>query len=294
MMQNSSSSIIDLHCHSTASDGALAPADVVERARERGVEVLALTDHDTYAGVPEASQRAQALDMILLSGIELSCQWGRYGIHVVGLDFDTGHPAMVEAVNQQVTRRHNRARTIDDRLVARGLPSVLDDAMALAGGVPGRPHFAQAMVDRELVGRTDAAFRRYLGNGKTGDVRACWPELATVVQWITAAGGVAVLAHPRKYRMTNVKLRGLISDFMAAGGQAIEVISSGQSDSDTGYLGELCERFECAASLGSDFHAPGRPWCELGRLPALSHRLRPVWRQFSAPTRDRLATQAGL
>jgi len=282
---SSASSIVDLHCHSAASDGALWPREVVIRAGEQGVSVLALTDHDTTAGIDEAASEAAARGIVLVPGIELSCLWRGQTIHVVGLDFDPADSELVRAVGNQENVRHARARTIDERLRGVGLPSVLSEARALAGGVPGRPHFARALLDRGIVSRTDNAFRRYLGNGKPGDVKACWPDLSEVVSWISDAGGSAILAHPRKYGLTNNKLRRLVSDFRVAGGAGLEVLSSGQSPQDTHYLTRLCGEFECSASGGSDFHEPGRHWCELGRLPALPEGLDPIWSHFGPAIR---------
>ena len=284
----SGSPAVDLHCHSTASDGTLPPSEVVARACGQGVRVLALTDHDTVAGVAEARAAADQRGIVLITGIEFSCLWRGQTIHVVGLDFDGEDPDLLAAVQGQETVRHDRARTIDERLCHKGLPSVLEEARALAAGVPGRPHFARALVERGIVSRSEAAFRRYLGNGRVGDIKACWPDLQEVVQWITRAGGQAVLAHPRKYGLTNNKLRRLISDFTAAGGRSIEVLSSGQSPQDTAYLARLCRESECSASGGSDFHGPERHWCELGKLPSLPEELTPVWQSFSGVTRERL------
>lgn len=280
---------VDLHCHSTASDGTLSPTGVVARGHEQGIRVLALTDHDTVAGVGEARAAADARGMVLVTGIELSCLWRGQTIHVVGLDFNSEDSDLVAAVDGQETVRHERARTIDERLRQKGLPSVLAEAQALAAGVPGRPHFAQALVERGVVAKPDAAFRRYLGNGRVGDIKACWPDLSDVVQWIVDAGGKAVLAHPRKYRLTNNKLRKLIGDFTGVGGSCIEVLSSGQSPQDTNYLARLCRELGCTASGGSDFHGPGRPWCELGKLPQLPPEVDPVWEHLSDNTRQRLA-----
>lgn len=284
------SPIVDLHCHSTASDGMLSPAELVSRSWEQGVRVLALTDHDTVAGIPQAREESMARGMVLVTGTELSCQWRGQTIHVVGLDFNDEDPALVKAIRGQEGVRHDRARTIDERLSRKGLPSVLARAQALAAGVPGRPHFAQALVEEGVVARTEAAFRQYLGNGKVGDIRACWPGLDEVVGWITGSGGIAVLAHPRKYRLTNTKLKRLVADFVEAGGRSLEVLSSGQSPQDTAYLARLCRESGCSASGGSDFHGPGRPWCELGKLPPLPRDADPVWHHFSARTRERLET----
>ena len=278
---------IDLHCHSTASDGALAPADLVARAAEQGVTHLALTDHDTLAGVDEARKAAAAHDLSLINGIELSCVWHKQTIHVLGLDMRDHDTAFAGQVAQQQANRWQRASAIADKLtrhVSDCAPDILEQATAQAGGeVLGRPHFARALVAQGAVKDNNQAFRRYLGTGKPGDVKAFWPELEEVVQWITDAGGIAVLAHPRKYKLTATRLRRLVADFMEAGGSGIEVITSGQSSGDTGFLAELCRRHSLLASQGSDFHFPGASWCELGRIPALPEGLTPVWERFCSP-----------
>ncbi|WP_432209917.1 PHP domain-containing protein [Marinobacter alkaliphilus] len=275
---------IDLHCHSTASDGALTPEDLVARAAEQGVSHLALTDHDTIAGLAQARARGQELGLSLISGVELSCVWRSHTIHVVGLDFDEADPAFLKALAQQNENRWQRARLIADRLARLKVDGLLEKATALAGGdVPGRPHFAQVLVNAEVVPKTAHAFKRYLGSGKPGDVKACWPELSEVVQWITDAGGIAVLAHPRKYRLTATRLRELTADFRRAGGRAIEVSVSGQSSGDLGFVAELARREQLLASQGSDFHFPGAPWCELGRIMKMPEGLEPVWHHFRQP-----------
>ncbi|MEQ6885187.1 PHP domain-containing protein [Salicola sp. Rm-C-2C1-2] len=280
--------LADLHCHSNASDGGLSPAAVVTRAAQQGVGVLALTDHDTLAGLPQAQAATAAEGIHLISGVELSCLWHGQTIHVVGLDFDPQDVGFQRVLDGQSQVRHERAGTIDERLQKQGLPSVLGEARALAAGVPGRPHFAQALVDTGVVAGTRQAFQRYLGTGKVGDVATCWPELATVVKWIREAGGIAILAHPRRYRLTNNKLRKLVDAFHEAGGQALEVLSAGHSRQDSGYLTRLCMDNGLWASGGSDFHWPGRPWSELGRLPVLPDGPEPVWRHFRETTRGRL------
>ncbi|WP_342632281.1 PHP domain-containing protein [Marinobacter alkaliphilus] len=275
---------IDLHCHSTASDGALTPEDLVARASEQGVSHLALTDHDTIAGLAQARARGQELGLSLISGVELSCVWRSHTIHVVGLDFDEADPAFLKALARQNDNRWQRARLIADKLARLKVDGLLEKATALAGGdVPGRPHFAQVLVEAEVVPKTAHAFKRYLGSGKPGDVKACWPELSEVVQWITDAGGIAVLAHPRKYRLTATRLRELTADFRRAGGRAIEVSVSGQSSGDLGFVAELARREQLLASQGSDFHFPGAPWCELGRIMKMPEGLEPVWHHFRQP-----------
>lgn len=275
---------IDLHCHSTASDGALSPAALVARAAEKGVTHLALTDHDTISGLSEAASAARAHEIQLIPGTELSCLWKSRTIHIVGLDFDPAHPGLLAALDQQNENRWARARMIASRLEKLAVPDLLDRATVRAGGdVPGRPHFAEVLVEQGVVRNAAQAFKRYLGTGKAGDVKAYWPDLSEVVNWINAAGGIAVLAHPRKYQLTATKLRELTADFRRAGGRALEVSTSGQSSGDLGFLAELCRKEQLLASQGSDFHFPGAPWCELGRIMKMPDGLAPVWQSFRQP-----------
>lgn len=275
---------IDLHCHSTASDGALSPAALVERAASRGVTHLSLTDHDTIAGLAEAQAAARAEGIVMIPGVELSCLWKSRTIHIVGLDFDPEEEGFRHALEQQNENRWARARMIAERLGKLGIDDLLTRASEAAGGdVPGRPHFARVLTEAGVVRNTAQAFKRYLGSGKVGDVKAFWPELSEVVRWILEAGGVAVLAHPRKYQLTATKLRELTADFRRAGGQAIEVSTSGQSSGDLGFLAELCRKENLLASQGSDFHFPGAPWCELGKIMKMPDGLEPVWHSFREP-----------
>lgn len=275
---------IDLHCHSTASDGALPPGDLVRRASEKGVTHLALTDHDTISGLDDASVAAQAVGLSLVAGTELSCLWKSHTIHIVGLDFDTSDHNLNAALERQNDNRWRRAHAIAEKLSKLKIDDMVEKATVKAGGdVPGRPHFARVLVDEGAVKDSAQAFKRYLGTGKAGDVKGFWPSLEDVVQWITRAGGIAVLAHPRKYKLTATKLRALTSDFRQAGGRAIEVSTSGQSSGDLGFLAELCRRENLLASQGSDFHFPGAPWCELGSIMKMPDGLEPVWHHFRQP-----------
>jgi predicted metal-dependent phosphoesterase TrpH len=275
---------IDLHCHTTASDGQLSPAELVARAMDNGVTHLAITDHDTINGLAEARQAAADQGLTLIPGVELSCQWKSHTIHVVGLDFDADDVAFGCSLAEQNDNRWRRARMIHERLSGLGVDDLLERATEKArGDVPGRPHFASALIEAGKVKDFNQAFKRHLGAGKRGDVKACWPELDTVVQWIQEAGGIPVLAHPRKYKMTATKLRSLVADFRRAGGRALEVSTSGQSSGDLGFLAELCRRESMLASQGSDFHFPGASWCELGRIAKMPEGLDPVWHHFKEP-----------
>jgi 3',5'-nucleoside bisphosphate phosphatase len=270
--------IFDLHCHSSFSDGVLSPEDLLARAKERGVSVLAITDHDTIAGVDIAHKAAVTLGLQLIPGIEFSSQWGKGGVHIVGLGVNINSPELQAAVSFQEQARAARSLAIGERLAKLGFPDALAGAQKLAGsGTLGRPHFAQYLVDIGVVKNINAAFKRYLGTGKPADVKYQWPAMEQVIHWIHASAGVAVLAHPAKYELTRMKMCALIDSFAAAGGDAVEVISGQQSTAMTLDLAKIVNARGLYASCGSDFHAPGQAWQELGSFGVLPDTLKPVW-----------------
>ena len=277
--------LIDFHTHSTASDGALSPAALVERAREAGVSMLAITDHDTLDGYLAARELLAEDDPVqLVAGIELSCVWAGVTIHVLGLGVDHEHPAMREAIAFLEDARARRARKIDERLARLGFPGALAGAAAIAGeSQVGRPHFAAWMVAQQFVADHNEAFDRYLGQGKPGDVKTYWPPLRDVVAWIVAAGGVAVLAHPLKYRFTGMKLRRLVTDFVAAGGGGLEVSSGRQSADQRAHLDRLAQAFSLEVSMGSDFHRDSTYGAPVG-VPVSSapQGLAGVWQRWAS------------
>jgi len=268
----------DLHSHSNFSDGILSPAQLVARAKERQVDVLALTDHDTTAGLLLAREAAALEGIQLISGIEFSSHWGKGGVHIVGLGFDVDSPPLQAAIDAQNIARNSRAEQIALRLARAGIKDALAGAQALAGDANvGRPHFAQYLVNIGAVANINAAFKKYLGAGKPADVKYQWPDMATVIGWIHSAGGIAVLAHPCKYELTRTKMVALIKDFAAAGGDALEVVSGMQAHPVTEDLARIAVAHNLAASCGSDFHVPNQAWQELGCFPSLPERCRPVW-----------------
>ena len=270
--------IFDLHCHTHFSDGALSPEAVIARASEQGVSVLAITDHDTIAGLGIAQKAASLLGMQLITGIEFSSQWGKGGVHIVGLGVDLDSPALADAVQFQEQARTTRARTIAERLSRAGFPGAFEAASEIAGkAILGRPHFAQHLVNIGAVKNMNAAFKKYLGSGKPADVKYQWPLMDQVIGWIHAAGGVAVLAHPAKYELTRTKMCAMIDSFVAAGGDAIEVISGLQPLAMTEDLLRIANSRSLFASCGSDFHFPGPSWQELGSFGRLPANAKPVW-----------------
>jgi hypothetical protein len=271
--------VIDLHTHSSCSDGSLTPAALVARAASAGVEVLALTDHDTVAGVEAAREAALATGVQLIPGVEISASWRAQSIHVLGLWIDPAAAELCAALREQATRRGLRMRKICARLAAVGLPGDrLLAAVEAQPGLPTRAHLASALVAEGIVSRTDDAFRKYLGRGKAAHIAAEWPALAEVVGWIRSAGGVASLAHPARYTLSGGARRQLLADFAAAGGGAIEVITGGNAPQHVEACAGWALKYGFAASLGSDFHQPEQSWNPLGRLAKLPPGLIPVWR----------------
>ena len=276
--------LADLHCHSTASDGILSPAQLVSRAKSQGVTLLAVTDHDTLDGLAEARETGDQLGVTVLPAIEFSSRWGGRPVHIVGLNLDPTSTELREAIALRERLRRERAERIAERLEKRGFKGALEGTRALAGdAVIGRPHFARWLVQQGHVEDSARAFKRYLGAGKAGDVKVDWPQLEETAASIHAAGGIPVLAHPLKYGLTRTLLRRLLCDFTQAGGEAVELLCGRQNPVQTRELRRLLEavaaelrRPTLHCSVGSDFHQPGQPWRELGcvRLP---EDVEPVW-----------------
>ncbi|MGA7984308.1 MAG: 3',5'-nucleoside bisphosphate phosphatase [Burkholderiales bacterium] len=268
----------DLHSHSTASDGALAPGDVVRRAAAQGVEMLALTDHDQLDGLQEARQAARETGTVLIDGVEISVTWRGVTLHVVGLGVDLGNPALNAGLERVRSGRVERAQEMGRSLERSGISGSFEGALALAANAAmvSRTHFARYLVQCGHVAGTREAFRHYLVPGKPGYVRHNWAQLADALRWIGDAGGHAVLAHPGRYALSASAMESLLAEFRAAGGRAIEVVTGSHSPDQYALFGALAIRHGLAASRGSDFHGPDEG-VELGSLPALDPRLRPVW-----------------
>lgn len=270
--------LADLHFHSSASDGYFTPEDVVERACNNGARLLALTDHDTLSGLAPAKKRANELCVDFVPGIELSCVWNKISIHVVGLGFDMHNREFQVAIDRQGQLREERAIQIGLRLDRLGIRNSYEKAKLIAGSAQiGRPHFARLLVDIGKVKDIGQAFKKYLGAGKTGDVKALWPQIPDVIQWIHSAGGYAVLAHPNKYKLTRTRLNRLLTEFKDTNGDGIEVISGRQEPDITRYFSLMCTRLDLYASCGSDFHGPETRWLDVGKNPPLPEGCRPIW-----------------
>ena len=271
--------VFDLHSHSTASDGVLSPRAVVERAADRGVDALALTDHDELRGLAEAQEASSETGIELVPGTEISACFERRTIHIVGLHIDPSAPALNDGLAWLRSERADRALRIAAGLAEAGIGGALEGARAFVTNpdLVSRTHFARCLVERGVAKDLNAVFRRYLTPGKPGYVPQTWATLAQAVDWIHAAGGVAVLAHPGRYGSSKVGLRRLLEAFKAAGGDAGEVISPSHTAAQIDDLIALARVFGLAASLGSDFHSPEESTWDLGQLSTLPAGVRPVW-----------------
>jgi predicted metal-dependent phosphoesterase TrpH len=271
---------IDLHTHSCCSDGSLTPGELVQRAAASGLHVLALTDHDTIAGLDEARSAAAEAGIRLVPGVEISASWRAQAIHVLGLWIDPADRQLRERLDSQAERRRTRMRAICARLSKVGLPGAeLLAVVEAAPGLPTRGHLAEAMRAAGHVVRTDDAFRKYLGRGKAAHLAAGWPALGEVVGWIRDAGGVASLAHPARYTLSGGARRQLLAEFVAAGGGAIEVVTGGNGAQHVDACAVLAVKFGLLGSVGSDFHNPQQIWNPLGRSLKLPDCVVPLWRE---------------
>ncbi len=270
--------MIDLHCHSNYSDGLLSPALLFERAKQSGITLLALTDHDTISGVAALLQLPQDPAIQIIPGIELSVQWKKYDVHILGLNINIDDPGLLAIIETQQERRALRAQAIGDALQRCGIADAYAKARELAGAAQvGRAHYAQLLMRAGYVRDMKAAFKTYLGKGKVAYVPVNWINLGTAIQIIHAAGGQAVIAHPLKYKLTNTKLQEFIQEFKDLGGEGIEVVSGETPLEDMNKMVKFCKKFSLLASTGSDYHGEGLSRVGLGRQKLLPNDCVPIW-----------------
>lgn len=272
----------DLHCHSTASDGLLAPADLVRRAAGNGVEILALTDHDELCGLAEARAEARALGLRFVDGVEVSISWGGITIHVVGLNIDPHDQPLQQGLQGIRQGRAERAKKMAQDLARVGIPGSLEGAYTYVDNpnLIGRTHFARFLVEKGYVGDVKSAFQHYLVSGKPGYVPHQWATLADALSYIKSGGGIAVVAHPGRYKLTRTGMRKFLGEFRDGGGTGIEVVTSSHTPEQSLEYAILAKEFGFLASRGSDFHGPGESRVDLGRLPDLAADLKPVWHDW--------------
>jgi len=274
----------DLHCHSIISDGTLTPTQLVERAFERGVKVLALTDHDDLAGLDEARAVAVERGMIFINGVEISVSWRNHTLHIVGLNIDPAYKPLAEGLQSVRSGRGERARKMADELTKTGINGVLLGAYQYAENpnVIGRTHFARYLVKAGYCKDVKSVFKHYLVKGKPGYVPHKWASLQDAITWIRDSGGLAVLAHPGRYMigrngMGKQTMHELLGEFVESGGQALEVVTGSHTPAQYAEFARYAEAFNLLASCGSDFHGPGESYRDMGRLPDFPVNCRPVW-----------------
>lgn len=273
----------DMHCHSTVSDGLLAPAEVVRRAHANGVDLFALTDHDEVGGLSEARGAANELGMGFVDGVEVSVSWGDdTTVHIVALAIDPDNAGLAAGLAQVRSGRDSRAMEMAAELDKVGIHGAYEGALRYAGNpaLVSRAHFARHIAEQGLARDVKSVFDHWLAKGKPGYVEHSWATLEQALGWIRGAGGVAVLAHPGRFRLSGKELRALLGEFKEQGGAAIEVLSGAHSAQQVNEFARLAREFQFAASRASDFHGPGESWIDLGRLPPLPDKLTPVWQLF--------------
>ena len=271
----------DLHCHSNHSDGDLSPKELIELASKSGISNLALTDHDTLNGLKEARLAAKREGLKLINGVELSCTWRGQLLHIVALGVNEESATLVEGVNSNQELRHQRARAMLDDLKRHDIEIEQELNSVLNGAVPTRPHFAQALINLGYVKNKQKAFKKFLVKGKPGFVEIQWPSLEEIGSWISASGGVGVLAHPLRYNLSRTKLITLVDEMKMFGIDGIEVSTANTGPQQIDMLAAIAMEKDLYASIGSDFHSLDQPWARLGSAPELPTKLKPVWQKLN-------------
>ncbi|MGL6112334.1 MAG: 3',5'-nucleoside bisphosphate phosphatase [Rubrivivax sp.] len=269
----------DLHCHSVVSDGTLQPEDLAARAKTNGVALWSLTDHDEVGGQQRARDAAHAIGLDYLSGCEISVSFAGITVHIVGLGFDADDTALRDGLAATRGGRGERAMEMSDELAKVGIQGAFDGALKYVGNpeLISRTHFARYLVEIGICSDTNAVFRQYLAEGKPGFVPHRWASLGNAVQWITGAGGLAVIAHPGRYKFTPTEEYALFTEFIAHGGRGVEVVTGSHTAAEYQKYADMALEFGLLASRGSDFHSPGESRTDLGTLPDLPGQLTPAW-----------------
>ena len=274
-------SLIDLHCHSTVSDGVLTPTELVDYAAEKGIRVLALTDHDDVAGLAVARDIAEKHGMRFINGVEISVTWRRRTLHIVGLKINPEYMPLVEGLANIRAGRHTRAVGIAQALEKVGIHGALEGAYEYSkGGIISRTHFARFLIEKGYAKDTKAVFKHYLVKGKPGYIEHQWASLEDAMAWIIGSGGVAVIAHPGRYDLGRVTMLELMHEFRALGGVAIEVVTGSHTVDQYQEFAKMAKSFDLASSMGSDYHGKGQAYLDMGRLPSLPSNCLPVWRDW--------------
>ncbi|MBQ4799035.1 PHP domain-containing protein [Pseudoalteromonas sp. MMG006] len=272
----------DLHSHTTHSDGQLTVEELLTRAVDKNIDVFAITDHDTVAAIKPAQEfiKTENLPLSLITGVEISTKWESFEIHIVGLNVDIDNFDLTSLLTQQQQKREVRALEIGARLTKNGFDGIYEQAKELAQDAQiTRAHFARALIERGVAKNFPGVFKKYLGRGKTGYVPSNWCNMQTAIEAIHSAGGIAVVAHPGRYQMSNKWLRKLLTEYKSVGGDAMEVAQPQQAPSERQFLGELSREYDLLCSQGSDFHFP-TSYLELGKNLYLPKDCQGVWQAW--------------
>lgn len=272
---------IDLHSHSTVSDGTLTPAELVKHAAERGVRMLALTDHDDLGGLEEAAATAATLGLQFINGVEISVTWHRRTIHILGLKVSPSHVPLAEGLDRIRQGRHIRAQGIAASLEQIGITDSLEGAYLFAKrGIISRAHFARFLVAKGYAKDIGSVFKKYLVNGKPGYFEHRWASMEDALGWVIGSGGIAVLAHPGRYDLGKTNMLTLLHEFRELGGRGVEVVTGSHPPEMWPHFAQLAHQFDLLSSSGSDYHGPGQTYTDMGRLPELPHGCVPVWHDW--------------
>lgn len=269
----------DLHCHSIVSDGTLTPTELAQRAKVNGVQIWSMTDHDEVSGQREAQAAAAALDLSYVPGVEISVTWAHETIHILGLQIDPANEALVHGLARTRAGRAERAQEMGDQLAAVGIPGAFEGAKYYAGNpeLISRTHFARYLVEQNHCDGVREVFMKYLVPGKPGYVPMDWAKLEAAVRWIVDAGGTAIVAHPGRYKLSELEMDAFLNQFREFGGTGLEVVTGSHTVDQYRKYAQLTKKYGFVASRGSDFHGPEESRVDLGRLPPLPDSVVPVW-----------------
>lgn len=273
---------VDLHCHSNVSDGVLTPQALAARARQNGVDVWALTDHDEVDGIAHARLAAAENRLHFVAGVEISVTWAAQTVHIVGLQIDETNSALLQGLQATRNGREQRARAIAAQLAEHGIADAYQGALKYVGNpdLISRTHFARYIVELGHQADISAVFRHYLSEGKPGYIPHSWATLKDAVGWIRGAGGIAVVAHPGRYKYGVVAFGAFLDEFKQLGGSAIEVVTGSHTVDQYPVYAKVAQDYGFMASRGSDFHGPHESRIDLGRLPPLPAGVTPVWHDW--------------
>lgn len=275
---------VDLHCHSTISDGVLSPTALAKRAKANGVDIWALTDHDEVGGIAEARAAAAEVGLRFVPGVEISVTWANTTVHIVGLHIDETDAALTQGLADTRNGRQARAREIGNQLAAAGIPGAYEGALEFAGNpdLLSRTHFARFIIQQGKCSSVNEVFKKYLTEGKPGYVPHRWATLQQAVTWIRGAGGIAVVAHPGRYKFSPLAFDEFMQEFKRHGGVGVEVVTGSHTVDQYDEYAQVATRYGMLASRGSDFHSPEESHVDIGHLPPLHNSLTPVWHDWNA------------